>query len=76
VLRNGVMIDDEGNEVDFCTTVVIFGSDCGNKHGLAHVAGHGGEIDSAAEADGGQVIQLIKKIIYLMMDICFYFPSF
>jgi len=56
VLRNGVMIDDEGNEVDFRTTVVIFGSDCGNKHSFAQVAGHGGEIESAAAADSGQVI--------------------
>uniref|UniRef100_A0A7C9CSK0 ATPase AAA-type core domain-containing protein n=2 Tax=Opuntia streptacantha TaxID=393608 RepID=A0A7C9CSK0_OPUST len=54
MLRWRIIIDDEGNEVDFCRTMLIFGSDCGDKHALAILAGHEGEVDPTNEASSGQ----------------------
>lgn len=48
LLHCGVLIDKRGNEVDFRKAVVIFGSDSGNKHACAQLAGHDGE-DSTME---------------------------
>ncbi|KAJ8444650.1 hypothetical protein Cgig2_023713 [Carnegiea gigantea] len=48
LLHCGVLIDKQVNEVDFRKAVVLFGSDSGNKHACAQLAGHDGE-DSTME---------------------------
>ena len=55
LLHCGVLIDKQGNEVDFRKAVVIFGSDSGNKHACSQLAGHDGE-DSTMETCNEQVI--------------------
>jgi len=77
MLRWRIIIDDEGNEVDFCRTMLIFGSDCGDKHALAILAGHEGEVDPTNEASSGQVIQFGRTgclVVHLIFD--FFFCSF
>jgi len=56
LLRYGVLIDDQGNEVDFGKSLVIFSCDSGDQYAFAQLVGQCGEVDSTSEGGGGQVI--------------------
>lgn len=68
LLRYGVLIDDQGNEVDFAKTLVIFGSDSGNQYSFAQLVGH--NIDSKSEAGSGQEMQKIQACQLMNELVC------